>query len=136
MNGIVKWFDRRKGYGFIIDKDDHEIFIHQTQIKMNGFRFLYSGDIVSFELGEGKGDSLQAINVKPLITLPLIKSALREKGMYCKSKRDSYDSTHWYNVWFVTDEFGTLMSREEGLSIYELAELAGFDVEKELNKTL
>ena len=50
MEGVVKWFNKEKGYGFIRDKDDHDIFVHYSQILMDGFRVLEEGDHVCFDL--------------------------------------------------------------------------------------
>lgn len=63
MTGKVKWFDSKKGYGFIIGDDTgREIFVHFTGIVKEGFKSLSEGQQVSFEIGEGaKGD--QAVNV-------------------------------------------------------------------------
>ena len=60
--GRVKWFNDTKGYGFIVIDDTPDIFVHYSAIKMEGFRTLKEGDVVSFELLHStKG--LQAINV-------------------------------------------------------------------------
>jgi len=51
--GKVKWFNDRKGYGFIVNDLDEDIFVHYTEIRMRGFRTLREGDKVSFELTQG-----------------------------------------------------------------------------------
>ena len=63
--GTVKWFDVRKGYGFIVPDDGgKELFVHHTDIQMDGFKDLNDGQAVEFEVGEGqKGPCAQ--NVKP-----------------------------------------------------------------------
>ncbi len=63
-NGHVKWFNESKGYGFIIaDDSDEDIFVHYSQILMDGFKTLTEGQSVQFELVQtSKG--LQAHNVK------------------------------------------------------------------------
>jgi len=59
----VKWFDSEKGYGFIVDQNGNDIFVHYSVIEIDGYKFLEEGQIVSYELIEtDKG--LQAINVK------------------------------------------------------------------------
>jgi len=61
--GKVKWFNSKKGYGFIkLNDGDQDIFVHYTSIKGEGFKSLTEGEEVQFELAEGpKG--LQAQNV-------------------------------------------------------------------------
>jgi CspA family cold shock protein len=60
--GVVKWFNNTKGYGFIEREGGADIFVHHSAITMDGFRTLNQGDRVSFEVAEGpKG--LQARNV-------------------------------------------------------------------------
>ena len=62
MNGKVKWFDSKKGYGFITCEDGKEVFVHYTGIAKEGFKSLTEGQEVVFEIGEGaKGE--QAVNV-------------------------------------------------------------------------
>ena len=53
--GTVKWFDGRKGFGFIIPDDGgNELFVHHSDIEMEGFKSLEDGQSVEFEVGEGK----------------------------------------------------------------------------------
>ena len=60
--GQVKWFSEKKGYGFITREDGDDIFVHYSAIQRDGFKILYEGDEVEFEISEGK-KGLQASNV-------------------------------------------------------------------------
>ena len=61
--GLVKWFNDAKGYGFITQEDGQDVFVHYSAIQGSGFRSLAEGDRVEFEVTKGpKG--LQAANVK------------------------------------------------------------------------
>ncbi len=62
--GTVKWFDNRKGYGFIqTDEHAEDIFVHYSVVNMDGFKTLEEGERVAFELVKGdKG--LKAQNVQ------------------------------------------------------------------------
>ncbi len=60
--GKVKWFNDKKGYGFIETKDQGDVFVHYTAISGQGFRTLSEGEPVKFDVERGaKGP--QAINV-------------------------------------------------------------------------
>ena len=60
--GRVKWFNEKKGFGFISRDDGNDVFVHFSAIKRDGFKSLYEGDEVEFEVSEGpKG--LQASDV-------------------------------------------------------------------------
>ena len=62
--GTVKWFNSRKGYGFIADDQGRDIFVHYASISSDGYKTLNEGDAVNFEIVEGdKG--LRAENVMP-----------------------------------------------------------------------
>ena len=64
--GTVKWFNARKGYGFIGREDGEDVFVHFTAIEMDGYRRLDEGQNVEFTIEEGpKG--IQAANVMPVI---------------------------------------------------------------------
>ncbi len=61
--GKVKWFDERKGYGFISREDGDDVFVNYSEIETDGFKTLTENQEVTFELKEGpKG--LQASNVR------------------------------------------------------------------------
>ena len=61
-NGVVKWFNNSKGYGFITQDSGEDVFVHFSAIEGDGFKTLNEGDAVSFEVQQGpKG--LQAANV-------------------------------------------------------------------------
>ena len=65
--GTVKWFNPEKGYGFISQADGEDLFVHFSEIKMDGFKTLDEGDRVEYEVGPGKkpGET-QAINVRKI----------------------------------------------------------------------
>ncbi|MHC5227601.1 cold-shock protein [Enterococcus sp. LJL99] len=63
--GFVKWFDNRKGYGFIVYNEEEEIFVHFTAIEEEGFKFLEENQLVTFEIMEGTR-GLQAAHVKKI----------------------------------------------------------------------
>ena len=52
--GTVKWFNPNKGFGFIEQDNGEDLFVHQSEIRQAGFRFLNLGDRVEFEVGSGK----------------------------------------------------------------------------------
>ena len=52
--GTVKWFNPNKGFGFIEHDNGDDLFVHQSEIRQAGFRFLNLGDRVEFEVGSGK----------------------------------------------------------------------------------
>jgi CspA family cold shock protein len=65
VKGKVKWFDSKKGYGFITGEDGNDVFVHFSAVQMDGYRKLEEDEEVEFEVVEGdKGP--QASNVRPL----------------------------------------------------------------------
>jgi len=50
--GTVKWFSEKKGFGFIEQEDGNDLFVHHSDIEMDGFRTLSEGDRVSFNIEE------------------------------------------------------------------------------------
>ena len=53
-SGVVKWFNSIKGYGFIEQEDGPDVFVHHTGINASGFKVLYEGDNVTFDVEDGK----------------------------------------------------------------------------------
>ena len=66
LKGTVKWFNGKKGFGFIEREDkEKDVFLHVSAVKAAGMRFLNEGDRISFDLEDGpKGPS--AINLKKI----------------------------------------------------------------------
>ena len=62
MKGTVKWFNESKGYGFISPEEGKDVFVHFSEIRMEGFKTLTKGQVVQFDVTDGpKGP--QASNV-------------------------------------------------------------------------
>ena len=64
--GTVKWFNSEKGYGFISQKDGEDLFVHFSEIKMDGYKTLDEGQAVSFDVVTGRDGKLKASNVVKL----------------------------------------------------------------------
>ncbi|MBW1856102.1 MAG: cold-shock protein [Thermodesulfobacteriota bacterium] len=63
VKGTVKWFNEKKGFGFLAREDGDDVFVHYTAIESAGFKSLQEGQEVEFEVQDGpKGP--QAVNVK------------------------------------------------------------------------
>ncbi len=64
--GTVKWFNPRKGYGFIATEDGQDIFVHYASISGEGYKTLSEGDVVTFDAVEGeKGLRAENVVLKP-----------------------------------------------------------------------
>jgi len=65
-DGKVKWFNPRKGYGFIATSDGRDIFVHYSSISGDGYKTLVEGDSVSFDIIDGdKGLRAENVIAKP-----------------------------------------------------------------------
>ena len=63
-NGTVKWFNEKKGFGFIEQESGADVFVHYSAIKGDGFKTLNEGDKVTFEVEEGqKGPAAVSVTV-------------------------------------------------------------------------
>jgi CspA family cold shock protein len=62
MTGTVKWFNAKKGFGFISDKEGNDVFVHFSALKMDGFKALNDNDEVEFDVINGEKGP-QAANV-------------------------------------------------------------------------
>lgn len=65
MKGTVKWFNAKKGFGFISDEEGNDVFVHFSALQMDGFKVLNEGDEVEFEVIDGEKGP-QAANVTKL----------------------------------------------------------------------
>ena len=63
--GVVKWFNNQKGYGFISDDTGSDVFVHYSGLVMDGFKSLEEGATVEFEVVSGEKGP-QAVNVRKL----------------------------------------------------------------------
>ena len=63
MVGVVKWFNPKKGFGFIEREDGEDVFVHYSAIKAEGYKSLEEGQRVQFDIEEGQR-GLHAVNVK------------------------------------------------------------------------
>ena len=62
QQGTVKWFNAKKGYGFISDAEGNDVFVHFSALQMEGFKELKDGETVMFDVIEGEKGP-QAANV-------------------------------------------------------------------------
>jgi len=66
QEGTVKWFNNKKGWGFIQTQDGGDVFVHYSAIKGEGYKSLAEGDRVRFDVEEdGKGPA--AVNVEKIV---------------------------------------------------------------------
>ena len=125
MQGTTKWFNNQKGYGFITDLEGKDVFVHHSNIVMDGFRHLNEDDIVNYELGAGKDDREQAVNVKPFLTLKMIKDSLKEENLYVETMKDANGTTKY----LVVNADNVIQTSEQGMDFLNLAAFAGYDTE-------
>tara|TARA_Y100000816_G_C25546819_1_gene296330 strand:+ start:212 stop:490 length:279 start_codon:yes stop_codon:yes gene_type:complete len=61
----VKWFSKKKGYGFVEDETHTEFFVHHSDIKLDsGFRYLKQGEYITGEKEEMEGNKVKISNIK------------------------------------------------------------------------
>jgi cold shock protein len=70
MLGTVKWFDVKKGFGFILNAEGRDVFVHYSCIDGGGFRTLKDGEKVEYEQQNG-GKGLHAVHVRRLQPAPV-----------------------------------------------------------------
>ena len=119
LTGTVKWFNGEKGYGFIT-VDDTDYFMHYSSINMPDRRkYLDKNDTVEFEPGKNE-KGLLATNVTPVLTLGMIRKALKKEGLYVKTLQNAYG----VEVYHVVNENNFIQSPEQGMYFNELAKYA------------
>ncbi len=63
FQGVVKWFNEKKGFGFIQREEGDDVFVHFSAIQGSGFKTLQEGERVTFEIEQGeKGDRAANVN--------------------------------------------------------------------------
>ena len=134
MKGTVKWFDTKKGYGFITDSEGKDVFVHHSNIVMDGFRHLNEDDIVEFELGSGKDGREKAANVQPILTMKMIEDSLKEENLYVKEIKSNkntivMNALNMNKGYMVVNENNVIQAGDQGMSFLDLAAFAGFDIE-------
>ena len=125
VRGTVKWFNAKKGYGFIVGGDGKEWFFHYSNVIMEGYKDLFNDDIVDFEIGIGNNGREQAINVTPIITMKMVEDALKKENLFLQISVDDCGVC----LYRVVDQNDILQTYEQGLSLIEVAAYAGINIE-------
>lgn len=73
MRGTVKWFNYQKGYGFIIDSEGNDVFVHYSGLNMEGFKALQEGQKVEFDVIDTE-KGRQAMNVSVVVNDDMIEA--------------------------------------------------------------
>ena len=134
--GTVKWFDTQRGYGFVTkDSDLKDLFIHQSNIMMDGFRHLHEDDIVEFDIGTSEDGREQAVNVKPVLTMGIIEDALKKDNLYVTELKASRNTIYLNSLgldkgYMVIDGNNVIQYGMNGLTFLDLAKYAGFDIKQ------
>ena len=124
MKATVKWFNAPKGYGFITDSESKkDVFVHHSNIIMDGYKILNEDDIAEYDLGTGKDGREQAVNVTPILTRQMIEKELKKDNLHIQIMKDAYSVKKYLAV----DENNMIQSDADGMSFLELAAYAGFD---------
>ena len=135
MRCTVKWFDAKKGYGIISTKGGKEdYFVHQSNIVMEGFRYLCKGDIVDFDVTPGEDGRNLAVNVVPVLTMKMVKDSLKEENLYVKEVKADANTVSMNTLgikkgYMVVNENDVIQVGEQGMDFLNLAAYAGYDTE-------
>lgn len=92
--GKVKWFNTRKGYGFISTDDGKDIFVHYSNIESDGYKTLNEGDPVSFDVVDGeKGPRAEKVVLKGASkSRPAPKGDSAQKGRPAPKKKPASEA--------------------------------------------
>ena len=63
VKGNVKWFNQKRGYGFLCRENGDDVFVHYTAIQKEGFKTLREGESVEFEVRDRSKNHPEAVNV-------------------------------------------------------------------------
>ena len=129
MKAITNFFNQKRGYGFI-SASNKDYFVHYTGIKMKGYRYLEENDIVDFEVETLEDGREIAVNVVPILTMQMVKDALKDEGLHIKTIRDSHEAKKYLVVdW---KDVIQLDSDERGMTFMDLVAYAGFSTSEEV----
>lgn len=127
MTATTKWFNTQKGYGFITDLDSKEdLFVHHSNIVMDGFRYLNEDDIVNYDVGTNNNGREQAVNVRPILTRQMVVHELAKEGLHIMRIGDDKGIHGWY----VVDKSDKPVVDKE-MDFLEMAAYAGFSISEE-----
>lgn len=124
MKGTVKRFDTKRGYGFITNSDGKDVFVHHSDIRMEGYRYFNEGDIVNFHVVIGNDGRECAINVKPILTLSMVVHELKKEGLHLMRIGDDKGIHGWY---LVDKSDHPVIDKE--MNLVEVATYVGFNTE-------
>lgn len=125
MRGTVKWFNSERGYGFLTDAECNDHFFHHSNIVMEGFRALDTDDVVEFEIGTGKKDREQAVNVCPVLTREMVRHELEKEDLQLVKMNDAFGNL----AFMVVDMNNVIQTGDKGMSLIEVAAYTGIDTE-------
>ena len=125
MQGTFKFFHSYRGWGFLTDSKGKDVFIHYSNIVMDGFRTLEEGDFVSFELGSGNDGKEQAVNVTPILTMAMVKNALKGKNLFLSINLNACNAKKYA----VINKHNVVQLGKDDMTFLELAAYAGFDTD-------
>lgn len=131
-NATTKWFNN--GYGFLVDSETKEdVFVHYSNLIMDGYKSLHENDMVTYELGAGNDGRQQAINVKPILTMRMIEDSLKEDNLHVKEYRSSKDTAVMNTLgidkgYMVVDENDVIVAGENDMTFLDLATYANFEI--------
>lgn len=115
-----------QGNGFLIDSETKdEIFVHYSQLQIQGYKLLNTDDIVNYEIGIGNNGRKQAISVLPFLTRRMIVESLKEENLHIQTMKDAHGVTKY----LVIDQNNVIQTDENGMAFLELAAFAGYDID-------
>ena len=134
-NATVKWFNAQIGYGFLTDSETKEdIFCHNSQLQMDGFKSLHEDDMVEYEFGANKDGREQGVNVIPVLTMKMVKDSLKEENLFVKEVKADANTIAMSTLgmdkgYMAVDENDVVVAGGQGMSFLDLAAYAGFDTD-------
>ena len=127
MNATVRWYDRKKLYGFLKTEDGQDLFFHRNSIQKSGSKSLDMDDLVEYNLGTDNDNRKRAINIHPILTRNMVEDVLKKEKLYLRTIKDSNNETKY----LVIDENNSIQTNEKCLTFLELAEFTGFTLVEE-----